>query len=157
VVDDDVQDDIHTPCVGLFDQFLQILLGTKPWVHLQKILNAIPMIGIVLFLAVFEHRTEPYRVRAKPLNIIQPAHDAPEISSLENLALFRVPIFRGRIGIIRRKVFLIIVEAIHEQKIDEHVPPIIGRGKDLTSRREVKLPYGFHSVHHDLTLHVTGV
>ena len=132
MVDNDIQDDIHTPGVGLSDQFLQVLLGAKPWVHLQEILNAITMIGIVFLLAIFKHRTQPYRICAKPPNIIQPADEAFEISSLEYLVLFRVPTFRSGSGIIRGKVFLIIVEPIHQQKIDEPIPPVAGGGKDLT-------------------------
>ncbi len=110
------------------------------------------MIAVVLLLAVFEHGAQPDGMCAKALNIIQPAHDALEVSSLEHPALFRIPTFWGRIGIIRGYVLFVIVEPIHQQKIDERVPPILRGGKDRASWREIQHLHGCNSVSHLVTL-----
>src|SRR5262249_17906984 len=96
------------------------LIGCKPRIHLEEVLDTVAVIRAVLGLAVLQDGAQPNRPDPQPLEVIKAAPDALQRAALE--AAER-PIPCGC-----RRTFG-VVEAIDEQKIYPAVSPILRRGK----------------------------
>jgi hypothetical protein len=122
VVEDDIHDHVHAAGVRLVDQAPQFAVwigsvGCKAGVDAQEMLDAVAVVGAVLFGAVLQDRTEPDGADAEPFEIVETlAHtvDRPTLESAERL----VPRTAGQSGR--------IVEAIDQDEVDPAVAPIRG-------------------------------
>jgi hypothetical protein len=60
VIVDDIKDNPHLFFMRCFNEIDKILPAPEPGIHLEEILDTIPVIGI-LFIALPEYRAEPDR------------------------------------------------------------------------------------------------
>jgi len=125
VIENDVEDHVHVARVSFAHELLQVFAGAEARIDFEKVLNAVAVIAVGFFRAVFKNRAEPDRVGAEGFDVVQTARDALEIAALKNLPLRRIAALGRRVAV-GPQPSAVVVEAIHQQKINEHIAPVCG-------------------------------
>ena len=94
MVEDDIEDDVHISGVCVIDEATQLIrcmdrVGSQSALDVEKILDAVSMIGSLVGIAVqeravLEHRREPYRAHAESFQVIEPLTDTLDRSTLKS-------------------------------------------------------------------------
>ena|SRR5438552_10960587 len=122
VIQDDVEYDMEADGVSSVDQRTQFIvclegICCESRLSTKEIVDSVPVIAAVVKTQVLQNRTEPNGACSKILYVVELVLNSGEFSSLE------IKIAGVIEGLVKWSTILII-EAIHHQKVDGFVPPI---------------------------------
>src|SRR5262249_1992599 len=139
MVEDDVQDDPHSPGVGRVDEVDQVPPRAEAGIDVEEVLDRVAVVGVEV-APLLEDRAHPEAGDAEALQVVELRPDPGDRPALPALAPALGPAVEAEAGRARpREVapvhqrasgLMAVAEAVREEEVQDLVPPVGRRGEE---------------------------